>query len=64
MARKFIDCREIPSESGCTVAISADSEKELIEVAVQHAVKIHDHKETTEFRRKLHQVIKEGSPPG
>jgi predicted small metal-binding protein len=64
MARKFIDCREIPSESGCTVAISADSEKELIEVAVQHAVKIHGHKDTAEFRRKLQQVIKEGRPPG
>jgi hypothetical protein len=37
MARKYVDCREIPSQSKCTVAISADSEKELIEVAVQHA---------------------------
>ena len=37
MARKYVDCREIPSESKCTVAISA-SEKELMEIAVQHAV--------------------------
>jgi hypothetical protein len=29
MARKFIDCREFPSEMNCTIAISAESEKEL-----------------------------------
>ena len=29
MARTYIDCREFPSEMNCTVAIAADSEKEL-----------------------------------
>jgi predicted small metal-binding protein len=50
MARKYIDCREMPSEKKCTVAISADSEMELIEVAVQHAVRVHGHQGTREFR--------------
>jgi len=63
MARKYVDCREIPSESKCTVAIAADSEKELIEVAVQHAVQVHGHQDTAEFRQMLKQAIKEGSPP-
>ena len=63
MARKYIDCREMPSDSKCTVAISADNEKELIEVAVQHAVKVHGHQDTAEFRQKLRRAIKEGSPP-
>jgi predicted small metal-binding protein len=63
MARKYVDCREVPSESKCTVAISADSEKELLEVAVQHAVKVHGHKDTAEFRQVLKQAIKQGSPP-
>jgi predicted small metal-binding protein len=36
MARKYIDCREFPSEMKCTVAISADSDEELVEAAVQH----------------------------
>jgi predicted small metal-binding protein len=62
MARKYIDCREIPSDSKCTVAISADSEKELIEVAVQHAVTVHGHEDTGEFRQMLKKAIKEGSP--
>ena len=52
-----------PSESKCTVAISADSEKELIEVAVQHAVKAHGHQDTAEFRQMLKQAIKQGSLP-
>jgi predicted small metal-binding protein len=63
MARKYVDCREMPSESKCTVAISADSDKELIEVAVQHAVQVHGHQDTKEFRQMLIQAIKQGSPP-
>jgi hypothetical protein len=31
LARMFVDCREYPSEMNCTVAISADTEKELVE---------------------------------
>jgi predicted small metal-binding protein len=62
MTRKYIDCREVPSESKCTVAISADSEKELMEVAVQHAVKTHGHKDTPEFRQMLKKAMKDGSP--
>jgi hypothetical protein len=33
MTRKYIDCREFPSEANCTVAIAADSEAELLEAA-------------------------------
>jgi predicted small metal-binding protein len=63
MARKYVDCREMPSESKCTVAISADSEGELVEVAVQHAVKVHGHRDTPEFRQLLKQAIKDGDLP-
>jgi predicted small metal-binding protein len=62
MARKYIDCRDYPSVSKCTVAMSADSEKELIEIAVQHAVAVHEAKDTTEFRKELKGAIKDGSP--
>jgi predicted small metal-binding protein len=62
MVRKYVDCREVPSESKCTVAISADSEKELMEVAVQHGVQVHGHKDTPEFRQMLKKAIKDGSP--
>jgi predicted small metal-binding protein len=62
MARKYVDCREFPGEPKCSVAISADSEKELMEVAVQHAVAVHGHKDTPEFREQLKHAIKEGMP--
>ena len=63
MARKYIDCREYPSESKCTVALSADGEDELLEAAVQHAVAVHGHKDSPDFRQQLRQLFKVGAPP-
>ena len=62
MGRKYIDCREVPSESKCTVAISADSESELVEAAVQHAVAVHGHEDTPQLRAMLKDLFKEGMP--
>jgi predicted small metal-binding protein len=59
MTRKFIDCREIPSEMHCTVAMSADGEDELLQAAVEHAVSVHHHSDTPELR----QLFKDGMPP-
>jgi predicted small metal-binding protein len=63
MRRRFIDCRETPSVMNCSIAISADSEKELIDAAVQHAVSVHGHKDTPEFRKLIKGAIREGMPP-
>ena len=63
MVRKYIDCREMPSESHCTVAICADTEDELIEAAVQHAVAVHNHYNTLELRRLIKRGIRIGTPP-
>ncbi len=62
MSRKHIDCREFPSESNCTIAISADSEDELVSAAVQHAIQVHGHQDTPEFRAQIRSVIKQGEP--
>lgn len=62
MTRKFIDCREFPSQTKCTVTIAADSEAELMEVAVQHALKVHGHQDTPAFRAQLKQAIREDVP--
>ncbi len=59
MARKFIDCREYPSEMNCTVFMSADSEDELLEAAVQHAVSVHGHTDTPELRETLRSMFRE-----
>ena len=63
MGRKYIDCREFPSVMNCSVAISADSEKELIDAAVQHAVAVHGHKDTPEFREEIVKSMHDGTPP-
>ncbi|HWL28710.1 MAG TPA: DUF1059 domain-containing protein [Burkholderiaceae bacterium] len=62
MTRKYIDCREFPSEMNCSVAISADTDQELMEAAVQHAVSVHKHQDTPELREQIRQTMKEGSP--
>ena len=63
MGRKFLDCREHPSVSNCSLAISADSEGELLEAAVQHAVKVHEHQDTPELRNMLRSAMHDGTPP-
>jgi len=64
MARKYIDCRDYPqTEKKCTLAISADSEEEVLEAAVQHGRAAHGYEDTTEFRDRIRAEIKEGSPP-
>jgi predicted small metal-binding protein len=62
MARQYIDCREFPSDMKCTVAISADSEGELIDAAVQHAVAVHGEHDTPEFRSEIRKAIHQGQP--
>ena len=62
MSRKYIDCRDFPN-SKCTVALSADTEEELVEAVVQHGVKVHGYEDTPEFREEIRKNLKEGSPP-
>mgnify|MGYP001122906705 CR=1 FL=1 len=63
MTRKYIDCREYPSEMHCSVALAADSEKELLEAAVQHATTVHKHTDTPELRSQLKSLFHDGTPP-
>jgi predicted small metal-binding protein len=64
MTRKYIDCREFPSDTKCSITISADGEAELLEAAAQHAVAVHGHEDTPELREQLKGAIREGRPPG
>jgi predicted small metal-binding protein len=61
--RKYVDCREIPSEANCTVAIAADSDDELIEAAVQHSVAVHGEQDTPELREHIRGGMHEGAVP-
>lgn len=63
MTRKYVDCREVPSDSECSVAIAADTEDELLEAAVQHAVAVHQHENTPQLREMIRSAFHDGTPP-
>jgi predicted small metal-binding protein len=63
MGRVFIDCREIPSDKKCSLAMAADNEEELMSAAVQHAVNTHGHKDTPELRAMIKSAFHKGTPP-
>jgi hypothetical protein len=55
-SRKIIDCRWFRSEQPCDIAISG-SEEDVLNVAVQHAVLSHGHKNTPELREELRSML-------
>ncbi len=62
MGRKYIDCRDYKGDVKCSVAISADTDEELLDAVVQHGHKIHGYEDTPEFREKMKKEFKEGTP--
>jgi len=52
MTRKIADCRQMPSESGCTLTISGE-EDEVVAAAVAHAVAVHGHDESPELAAEI-----------
>ena len=55
--RVVVDCRDFPNEIGCTLLISG-SMKEVLNVAVKHAVDEHGHKDTAELRKQIKAMMK------
>ncbi len=55
--RKVADCRDYPSEAGCTLAIAGE-EDEVMTAAVQHAASVHGHEDTAELRAWLRENLK------
>lgn len=58
MARKIADCREMPSQVKCTLTIAGE-EDEVVRAAILHAVDVHGHKDTPEFRRQVRSFLKD-----
>ncbi len=58
MARKVADCREFPSESGCTLTIAGE-EEEVVRAAAEHAVSVHGHQDSPELRTQLRGMLKD-----
>lgn len=62
--RRYIDCREYPSAMHCSMLLAADTDDELLDAAVQHAVAIHGHRDSPELRAQLRTLFKtEGRKP-
>ena len=58
MARKIADCRDMPSERGCTLTISGE-EDEVLDAATQHAVSSHGHENSPELREMIRGGLKD-----
>jgi hypothetical protein len=50
--RKIVDCRNVPNDVGCTLAISG-TESEVMRTAVEHAISVHGEKDSPELRQGI-----------
>ncbi len=57
MTRMIADCREMPSESGCTLTIAGE-ESEVIRAAAMHAADVHGHADGPELRGQIKSMLK------
>jgi predicted small metal-binding protein len=55
--RKAIDCRDYPSERGCTLRVEG-TEEEVLEAAVNHAITTHGHTDNPELREQIRGLLK------
>ena len=61
MARYYVDCREMPSETNCDL-VMAGSEDHLVEAAAMHAITAHKHEDTPELRDEIRASMHEEVP--
>jgi predicted small metal-binding protein len=62
MARYFVDCRSMPSESNCSLYISGERD-EVVRAAAEHAASVHGHEDTPEFRQEIEGSLQEERTP-
>ena len=63
MSRKFVDCRESPSVSGCSLKISGE-EEEVVRAAAAHAADVHGHADTPELRQEIRRTLHDDMEQG
>lgn len=59
--RKIVDCRDFPSETNCTLAISGE-EDEVVRAASEHAASVHGHEDNAELREQIRLGLKDDVP--
>jgi hypothetical protein len=58
MTRKMLDCREMPSESGCSLTLTGE-EDEVLDAGAAHAVAVHGHTDGEELRTGLRGFLRD-----
>ncbi|MEA2214107.1 MAG: hypothetical protein QOF83_4055 [Solirubrobacteraceae bacterium] len=61
MSRKYVDCRDMPSDTNCDLAMSG-SDEHLVEAAAIHAVTAHGHEDTPQLREEIRSMLKDEVP--
>ncbi len=63
MTRKIADCREMPSDIGCTLTLTGE-EDEVVAAATAHAVAMHGHTDDDELRTAIRESLRDHRRPG
>jgi len=58
MTRKYIDCRDHPDDTGCTLYLSGE-ENEVLQAVAEHAASVHGMPDTPELREQFRSMLKE-----
>jgi predicted small metal-binding protein len=58
MTRKYVDCRELPNEVGCSLRIAGE-EAEVLRAATEHAISVHEEKASPELTEMLRASLKD-----
>ncbi len=58
MARKSIDCRDYPDDTGCTLYLSGE-EDEVVRAVAEHAASVHGMEDTPELRERFRSMLKD-----
>ena len=58
MTRKWIDCRDFPDDTGCTLYLSGQ-EDHVLQAIAEHAASVHGEQDTPELREQLRSMLKD-----
>lgn len=58
MSRQMLDCREVPSDSQCSLTLVGEVD-EVLEAGAAHAVAVHGHTDGEELRQALRGFLRE-----
>ncbi len=62
MTRKYLDCREHPDDTGCTLYLSGE-EDDVLQAVAEHAASVHRMQDTPELRERFRSMLKDEAAP-